>query len=62
MDEGPGPSTFVEYRRHYYLITLGFLVIWMIGYSLIARWLYRSGPDVEALSSHSAPQENAVQN
>jgi hypothetical protein len=38
-----------EHFRHYYLIGLGFLVVRIVGYSLMARWLYKSGPEVEEL-------------
>jgi hypothetical protein len=62
MDGEPGPSTFLDYRRHYYLITLGFLVIRVVGYSLLARWLYGGGPEVEALLSGTTPPETSVQN
>jgi hypothetical protein len=46
---------------HYYLIRTGFLVTRTVGYSLMARWLYKGGPDVEELLSGAAPQNNAVQ-
>lgn len=38
-----------EYLRHYYLIALGFLITRIVGYSLVARWLYRGGPEIEGL-------------
>jgi len=37
------------YYRHYYLIALSFLVTRIIGYSLMARWLYKGGPEIEEL-------------
>lgn len=33
-----------------YLIGLGFLVVRIVGYSQLARWLYKSDPEVEELS------------
>jgi hypothetical protein len=39
----------VQYLRHYHLIALGFLVIRIVGYSLVAMWLYKGGPEIEEL-------------
>lgn len=39
----------VEYMRHSYLISLSFLITRVIGYSLMAMWLYKGGPEVEEL-------------
>jgi hypothetical protein len=58
----PGSSTAIQYLRHYYLIRLSFLAIRVVGYSLLARWLYKGGPEVEELLLDSAPEENAGQN
>jgi hypothetical protein len=55
-----GPSNALYYWRHYYLIRPGFLITRVIGFSLMARWLYKGGPEVEELLLHTAPQENAV--
>jgi hypothetical protein len=62
IHQEPGSSTAIQYWRHYYVIRLAFLVTRIIGFSLMARWLYQGGPEVEALLSGDAPQENAVQN
>ena len=62
MNQEPGSSTVIQYWRHYYLIRLAFVVARIIGFSLMARWLYQGGPEVEALLSGEARQENAVQN
>jgi len=43
------PTSSTPYGHHYYLIALGFLVVGIVGYSLMARWLYKCGPDVEEL-------------
>jgi|HubBroStandDraft_4_1064222.scaffolds.fasta_scaffold07672_5 hypothetical protein len=58
VDENPVPTTFVEYRRHYYLMALGFLVIRIVGFSLLAMWLYRGGPEVEELFSPTTLGQN----
>jgi len=49
INREPGASTAVQYWRHYYLISLSFLVTRMISFSLLARWLFRGGPEVEEL-------------
>ena len=36
-----------QYWRHHHLMSLGFLVVRIAGFSLIARWRFRCGPDVE---------------
>jgi hypothetical protein len=46
-----------NYWGHYHLISLGFLIIRIIGFSLVARWLYRCGPDVEELLLPSSLHE-----
>jgi hypothetical protein len=48
INQEPG-STTSQYWRHYYLIRLGFLVVRIVGFSHMARWLYRGGPEVEEL-------------
>jgi hypothetical protein len=58
----PDSSTAIQYWRHYYLIRLSFLVTRMVGLSLMARWLYKGGPEVEELLLHTAPEECPVQN
>jgi hypothetical protein len=62
MNQEPGSSTSIQYWRHYYLIRLGFVVTRMVGFSLMARWLYQGGPDVEQLLSGAVPQENSGRN
>ena len=59
------PSTnmgYVDYMRHYYLIRLAFLITRIVGYSLMARWLYKGGPEIEDLLLPGAPEENPAQN
>jgi hypothetical protein len=53
-------SATTEYQRHYYLIQIGFLVTRIVGYSLMAMWLYKGGPDVEELLL-PASEENLAQ-
>lgn len=45
LDNSPS----IEYWRHSTLISLGFLITRVIGYSLMARWLYKGGPEVAEL-------------
>jgi len=52
----------VEYMRHSYLISLGFLITRIVGYSLMARWLYRGGAEIEELLLPSAPEGSPAQN
>jgi hypothetical protein len=49
LSHEPSSSTAVEYSQHYYLIELGFLVTRIIGFSLMAIWLYRGGREIEEL-------------
>jgi hypothetical protein len=49
LNHPPASSTAIEYGRHYYLFQLGFLVTRVVGYSLLARWLYKGGPEIEEL-------------
>jgi hypothetical protein len=60
-DSGPGSSAALQYWRHYYLIRFSFIVTKMVGFSLMARWLYKGGPEVEELFLPSEPLENGVQ-
>jgi hypothetical protein len=62
ISQEPGSSTSIQYWRHYYLIRLGFLVVRIVGFSLLASWLYKGGPEVEELLLHPAAQERAVHN
>jgi len=43
------PSVRTEYMRHLYLITVGFQITRIIGYSLMASWFFRCGPAIEEL-------------
>jgi hypothetical protein len=54
-------SAYLEYWHHEHLIVLGFLITPIVGYSLMARWLYKGGPDVEQLFLPSAPEEGIVE-
>jgi ABC-type anion transport system duplicated permease subunit len=52
---------YLDYMRHYYLLRLAFLITRIIGYSLMARWLYKGGPDIEELLLPPTSEENPVQ-
>ncbi|HEY6371802.1 MAG TPA: hypothetical protein VIX37_14575 [Candidatus Sulfotelmatobacter sp.] len=58
----PASSTAIEYGRHYYLIQLGFLVARIVAFSLMARWLYKGGPEIEELLLPKAYEENSARN
>ncbi len=62
INQEPASSTGLQYLRHYHLIRLGFLVTRIVGFSLMARWLYKGGPEVEELLLQPSPQENGVRN
>ncbi len=47
-DQGIG-SAAAQYWRHHYLISLGFLITRIVGFVLMASWLFRCGPDIEEL-------------
>jgi hypothetical protein len=49
-------SAATEYMRHYYLIGLGFLVVRIVGFALMALWLHQCGPEVEELLLPSEPE------
>jgi hypothetical protein len=48
--------SFLQYGRHSDLITLGFLVTRIVGFSLLAMWLRRCGPEVEELLLPAVPE------
>jgi len=49
------------YYRHSNLISLSFHVTRIIGLSLMARWLYKGGPDIEELLLPGTSVENVPQ-
>ena len=53
------PTT-TQYYRHANLISLSFLVTRIIGFSLMARWLYKGGPDIEELLLPGSNEENVA--
>jgi hypothetical protein len=59
LNHAPPSSTAIEYGRHYYLFRLGFLVTRIVGFSLMARWLYKGGPEIEELLLPE-PEEHAA--
>ena len=58
VNERPSPPG-VEYMRHSYLISLGVLVTRIVGYSRMAMWLYKGGPEIEELLLPTASDEDA---
>jgi hypothetical protein len=56
----PAASNSIQHGRHYYPISLGFLVTRIVGFSLVGRGLYRGGPEVEKLLLPSADPENGI--
>ena len=49
LHHAEGLSLASQYWRHYYLLSLGFLVARIIGFSLMSMWVFRCGPDIEEL-------------
>ncbi len=41
--------SYLRYMQHIHFTTLAFLVTRLIGYSLLARWLFKGGPDIAEL-------------
>jgi hypothetical protein len=56
--QGAPSTAATQYLHHYYLIDLGFLVTRVVGYSLMSRWLFKGGPELEELLLPE-PEENA---
>lgn len=50
------------YYRYGNLISLSFLVVRVIGYALLARWVFKVGPEVQELLLPSDSEEAAAQN
>jgi hypothetical protein len=61
INQEPGASTAVQYWRHSYFISLSFIVTKMVGFALLARWLFKGGPEVEELLLPRMLQERVVQ-
>ena len=49
LHHAEGLSLASQYWRHYYLLSLGFLVARIIGFSLMSMWVFHCGPDIEEL-------------
>lgn len=60
-DQGTSSSGAMLYWRHHYLMALGFLITRIVGYCLMAMWLYRCGPDIDQLLLPAHLRENAGQ-
>jgi hypothetical protein len=57
----PSNLEYLQYTSHHYFIDIGFCITKIVGYSLLARWLFRGSPEVSelflpgVLSDNSAP-------
>jgi hypothetical protein len=60
LNHEPASSSAIEYGRHYYLSELGFLVTRIVGYSLMARWLLKGGPEIGDLLMPGPEQNSAA--
>jgi hypothetical protein len=60
VNQEPASSSAVQYWRHAYLISLGFLIVRIIGFSLMGLWLRKGGPEVEELLLPHAPEEDTA--
>jgi hypothetical protein len=50
-----------QYYRHSHLISLGFILVKVIGFSLLSRWLFKGGPEVfELLLPATAAEEISI--
>src|SRR5215469_8366468 len=54
-------SAATQYYRHANLISLSFHIVRIIGFSLLARWLFKGGEEVASLLLPNASEENVVQ-
>jgi hypothetical protein len=57
-----GASTASDYWRHSYLIRLGFQVTRLVAFSLMARWLYKGGSDVEEMFFKAESSQKPLHN
>ena len=55
-------SDYSLYWRHHYLIDISFVLTKVVGFSLVARWLYKGGPDVADLLLPTSMQETSASN
>jgi hypothetical protein len=49
-----------QFYRHSNLIDVSFLVVRIIGFSLLSRWLFKGGPEVAALLLPAPGEEGSV--
>ena len=54
-------STASGYWYHYYVISIGFLIVRVVGFALLARWLFKGGPEVEEVLFPSAREPSTAQ-
>lgn len=56
------PATaYVDYMRHYHLALLTVTVAKLIGFSVLANWLFKAGPDVAATLLPSGLDQDLAQ-
>lgn len=53
-------ATATQYYRHENLISLSFLVVRVIGYSMLSRWLFKGGTEIFELLLPTATEGAAV--
>lgn len=53
---------YVQYMQQYHLLRVCFLIVRIVGYLLLARWLYKAGPDVQEVFLPEQPTETGVAN
>jgi hypothetical protein len=54
--------TATEYYRHANLIQLSFLIVRIIGFFLLSRWLFNGGPEVADLLLPASAEEIMISN
>lgn len=57
-----GSIGYVQYMQHYHLLRICFLITRTVGYSLMARWLYKAGPEVEEVFLPGLSGEGTMKN
>ena len=54
-------TTYIDFMRHYHLALLTANVAKILGFSVLANWLFKAGPEVAATLLPSGPDEDLVQ-
>jgi hypothetical protein len=53
---------YLQYTSHHYFIDIGFCITKIVGYSLLARWLFKGGVEVEFMLLPEASEEIVISN